>query len=262
MRRGSLLVCALVIALGVGIPPSVAQEGPGALPPPTKAERISDRAFGSMVAWKVGAAESLLGNNEKELATTPEYKTALGYLRAIQGNAEEGVALLQEAAKAKPTDPAPQFYLGEIQYWRQQSDAAATAWKAARDRARPLAEANNADARSQYYLGAAQIRLKQFGPGRKALTAARDAGFDPVLVDYQLGFSYILEEKWQDAVTAFDAVAEKDSKIAHLYFYRGLAWGKLDRKDKMLVDMDQFVKLAPNAPEAAVAGTYLAAAKR
>jgi regulator of sirC expression with transglutaminase-like and TPR domain len=72
----------------------------------------------------------------------------------------------------------------------------------------------------------------------------------------------VLEEKWPDAVAAIDALAAGDPKFAHLYFYRGLAWGKLDRKDKMLVDMDQFVKLAPNAPEAAIAGTYLAAAKR
>jgi tetratricopeptide (TPR) repeat protein len=244
--------------------PSSAQQEQKPVQPPSrsKAERIGDRAVGNLAAWKIKAAENVLGANEAELGTTPEYNTALGYLRAIQGDAEQGLALLRKASEAKPTDPAPEYYLGEVQYWRQNPDTAASAWKSARGRAKTLVDVNSADAYAQYYLGASQARLKQFGPARKALEAAREGGFDPTLVDYQLGLSYVLEEKWQDAVAAFDAVAAGDPKFAHLYFYRGLAWGKLDRKDKMLVDMDQFVKLAPNAPEAAIAGTYLAAAKR
>ncbi len=262
MKRGLLLVSVIAASLGAWEFPTDAQEGQPIPPPQTKAERIGDRALGNLVAWKVSAAENLLANNEKDLATTPEYKTALGYLRAIQGNAEEGIALLQEAAKAKPTDPAPHFCLGSVLYWQKKYDDANSAWKTARDRGKSLVDVNAADSRAQYYMGASQVRLKQFGPARKALSAARDAGFDPALVDFQLGFSYALEEKWQDAVNAFDAVASSDPKFAHVYFYRGLAWDKLDRKDKMLVDMDRFVELAPTAPEAGIARTYLGAAKR
>jgi len=242
--------------------PTLAQEEPTPPPPRAKAERIADRAVGNLAAWKIKAAENVLSANEAELGATPEYNTALGYLRVIQGESEQGISLLQKASEAKPDDPAAQYYLGEVQYWRQQPEAAATAWRAARQRAKSLVDANAANAYAQYYLGASQARLTQFGPARKALEAAREGGFDPTLVDYQLGLSYALEEKWQDAIAAFDAVAASDPKFAHLYFYRGLAWGKVDRKDKMLVDMDQFVNLAPNAPEAAIAGTYLAAAKR
>jgi tetratricopeptide (TPR) repeat protein len=242
--------------------PTLAQEDSPTPPTRSKAERISDRALANLVAWKVAPAENLLSKNEKTLSVTPEYNTAFGYLRAIQGNAEEGITLLQEAAKDKPTDPAAQFYLGEVQHWRQQPEAAATAWREARQRAKPLVKENAADAHAQYFLGAAQVRLKQLGPARKALEAAREGGFEPSLVNYQLGLSYVLEEKWQDAVSAFDAVAESDAKFAHLYFYRGLAWGKLDRKDKMLIDMDRFLKLAPDAPEAGIANAYLAAAQR
>jgi len=223
MRRGSLLVSALAVPFGVWIHPTVAQQGPTSPPTPTKAERIADRALGNLLAWKVAAAKNVLDANQAELGATPEYKTALGLLRATEGNADEGVALLQQAAKAKPSDPAPQFFLGNVLYWQKKYDDANSAWKTARDRAKPLVDANPADSRAQYYAGASQVRLKQFGPARKALEAARDAGFDPALVDFQLGFSYALEEKWQDAANAFDAVATSDPKFAHVYFYRGLA---------------------------------------
>lgn len=240
---------------------AVAQQSPTP-PPPTKAERISDRAIASLVAWKIKAGENVLTANEKELGSTPEYRMALGLLRATQGKGDEAVALLQQAVADSPGDPAPAYYLGEVLFWRQKEADATKAWREARDRAKALVAAAGDNARAQYYLGAAQARLKQLGPARTALEAAREAGWDPVLVDYQLGLASVLADKWRDAVTAFDKVADRDPKFAFLYFYRGLAWGKLDRTDKMLVDLDQFVKLAPDAPEAAIAQTYLAAAQR
>jgi tetratricopeptide (TPR) repeat protein len=210
----------------------------------------------------VKAAENLLTTNEQELGTTPEYRTALGYLRAAQGKGPESTDLLRAAAAAKPADPAPQFILGQVSYWRQKPADADTAWKAARSRATAQVEALPTDARAQYYLGAAKVRLKQFGQARTALEQARAAGFDPVLVDYHTGLSHILEEHWQLAVESFDKVIAADSKFAHAYFYRGQAFGKLDRKDKMLVDLDLFVKLAPSAPEATIARANIAGAQR
>jgi tetratricopeptide (TPR) repeat protein len=256
----------LVVTTGLAVAITTvagAQQSPTPAPPPapSKAERIADRAIVSLVGWKTKAAENVLASSEAELGTTPEYLTALGLLRAVQGKGEEATKLLQGAAKASPKDPAPQYYLGEVLYWDKSYDDAGKAWKAARDRAKTQVDASAADSRAQYYLGAAQVRLKQFGPARKALEAARDAGFDPVLVDYQLGLSFALDEKWQDAVNAFDAAVDKDAKFAHAYFYRGLAWGKLDRKDKMLIDLDLFTKLAPGAPEVSTANAMLAAGK-
>ena len=258
------IALAMCVAAGAQTPPPPGPTPTAAPAPPplTKAERIADRAIALLAGWKVKAAENLLTANEQELGTTPEYRAALGYLQAAQGKWDQATGSLRGAAADKPTDPAPQYYLGETMSWRQKPADADTAWKAARDRARAQVETRSTDARAQYYLGAAQVRLKKFGLARTALTAARDAGFDVTLVDYQLGLSYFLEEKWQDAVKAFDAVAEKDAKFAHLYFYRGLAQGKLDHKDKMLVDLDLFVKLAPSAPEATIARANLAGAQR
>jgi hypothetical protein len=253
------IALAMCAAAGAQTPPPQAPT-PTAVPAPpplTKAERIADRAIALLAGWKVKAAENLLTTNEQEIGATPEYRAALGYLQAAQGKWDQAIGSLRGAAAAKSTDPAAQHYLGETMNWRKKPADADTAWKAARARATTQVEAHATDARAQYYLGAARARLKQFAQARTALEQARTLGFDPVLVDYQTGFSYILEDKWQQSVEWFDKVIAKDAKFAHAYFYRGLAYGKLDRKDKMLVDMNLFVTYAPTAPEATIARLYL-----
>jgi hypothetical protein len=47
-----------------------------------------------------------------------------------------------------------------------------------------------------------------------------------------------------------------------MYYWRGMAWDKIGRKDNMLIDLDQFVKLAPNAPNAGKAQALLSAGRR
>ncbi|HOC44400.1 MAG TPA: hypothetical protein PKJ99_15395 [Thermoanaerobaculales bacterium] len=230
-------------------------------PPLTKAERIADRAVSLLVSWKLKAAENLLAANEQELGQTPEYRTALGYLRATAGKWDQATQLLRGAATAKPADPHAQYLLGETMGWRQKPADADAAWKAARSKALALIAAGPVNARTHYCLGAARVRLKELNLARTALEEARAGGFDPALVDYQLGLSYTLEERWQDAIGWFDKVVARDPKFAHAFFYRGLAQGKLDHKDKMLVDLDAFVKLAPTAPEAGIAKATLAAAR-
>ncbi len=105
------------------------------------------------------------------------------------------------------------------------------------------------------------VRLKSPVDARKALKKAEKLGFDQPMVDFQIGLTYLLEENWKAAVTSFDAVFEVDPRYAHLYFYRGLAWDKLGEKARFINDLDQFVKLAPNSPEATTARAILASVK-
>jgi hypothetical protein len=38
--------------------------------------------------------------------------------------------------------------------------------------------------------------------------------------------------------------------MAYAYYYRGLSAGEIGRKDLMVNDLDRFLAMAPNAPEA------------
>jgi tetratricopeptide (TPR) repeat protein len=232
---------------------------PAAQPAYSEAVQLSERALTALVAWKLQEANDILENSRPELGETPEFKTALGYLTACRGEYDEAVVLLNAAKTAKPGDPAPAFYLGETQRWRRQHDSARAAWDTAFDRARALIQTNDLDARGHYYMGAAELRRENFASARAALSAAGDAEFDAELVSYQIGLTNTLDKKWEQAIDAFDGLARVDPKFAYLYFYRGVAWGKRNRKDLMLIDMEQFLALAPDAPEADVARTYLSA---
>jgi tetratricopeptide (TPR) repeat protein len=145
--------------------------------------------------------------------------------------------------------------------WLGENDAANGAWKGTESRARKLIEADPEDASAQYFLGASLIRQKKdYDAARKALKAAADAGYDAAMVEFQTGLSYLLQEKWQQAKDAFDKVEKSEPRFAHLYYYRALAWDKLKRTDMLLNDLDQFVKLAPDAPEAKTAHAILSSA--
>ncbi|MEX1311585.1 MAG: tetratricopeptide repeat protein, partial [Candidatus Sulfomarinibacteraceae bacterium] len=131
------------------------------------------------------------------------------------------------------------------------------AWQSSNQRAEALVKTDSKDARAQYYLGASLVQLRKPVDARKALKKAERAGWDKPMVDFQNGLSYMLQENWKAAKDSFDAVHELDPRFAHLYFYRALAWDKLGRKDEMLVDFTQFVRLAPNSNEAKTARVIL-----
>ena len=97
-------------------------------------------------------------------------------------------------------------------------DAADDAWRMARDRAKAKVSANPKDARSQYYLGAARVRLKDPSGPYGASKAAATQGFDPRMVNLQLGLTHMLDKDWNAAKTALDAVIEADNRFAPAYF--------------------------------------------
>jgi tetratricopeptide (TPR) repeat protein len=115
------------------------------------------------------------------------------------------------------------------------------------------------DARANFYLGATQVRLKEYAPARTALAKAKEKGFSAAMVDYQVGLSFALEHKWQEAKTALDQSIAANSGFAPAYFYRARVWKELKRTDEMMLDLDRFLKLAPTALEAPIAKSLLAA---
>jgi len=250
-----------IIFAGLVVAPSQAAD-----PPQGGAEQVRDRAISKTVAWRPKSAESIL-KKKLQFEETQPWLTAEALLMATFGigqdepTVKKGLAILDRQAKKNPNDPVSEFYRGEVLKWVGESDKAKVAWQNALERARAQVAKKSRDARAQYYLGASMVRQKNAVGARKALKKAGKFGFDQPMVDFQIGLTFLIQENWQAAKNNFDKVHELDPRYAHLYYYRGLAWEKLGRTDNFLIDLDQFVKLAPNSPEAKTAKALLAAVR-
>jgi len=228
----------------------------------TAAETVRDDAISKIVAWRTKSGENSLKKKARFEDTQP-WLTAEGLLMATYGIGQDeqlvsqGLQILEVQAKKAPEDPVAEYYRGVVLGWTNQREQATAAWQSAKQRAEALVEKDSKDARAQYYLGASLVQLRKPADAQKALKKAERAKWDKPMVDFQTGLSYMLQENWKAAKDSFDAVHELDPRYAHLYFYRALAWDKLGRKDQMINDMDQFVRLAPNSNEAKTARALL-----
>lgn len=250
MRVSVVSIVTVLIACFIASAPAVAEDGAA----------FSDGVILKLSGWNLGASRTALEEKKGELGDTASYKTAVGLLEAQDGKLDQAVKTLDAASKADTSDPAPEFYRGVALYWKKDSNGSKDAWQKANARAKSIVAKRAEDARALFYLGASSVYLKQYGPARTSLEKARANGFDATLVDYYVGLSYAFEQNWQEAKESLDRVIAKDERFAYAYFYRGMVWEKLGRKDNMLVDMDRFVKLAPEAPDAGKAKALLAAA--
>lgn len=223
------------------------------------ARKVADRAIAELVGWKTTAARNILDGGREKYGDTLEYKTAAALLKVNEGKLQDALDRLKAVSTAAPADPTPEYFKGEVLQVQKQYDAADAAWTKARDRAKAIATAQPKNARAQFYLGAALVKLDQPGPARTALAAAAEEGFDKRMIGFQTGLSRVTEKQWSPAVDAFTAVIALDERFAPAFFYRGLVWSKLDRKDLMLNDLERFLALAPSSPDASTARALMAA---
>ena len=68
---------------------------------------------------------------------------------------------------------------------------------------------------------------------------------------YQLGLVESARNDQAQAATAFAKAAELDPQMAYAHYEAGMAFYKTKRVDRMAVYFENFLKLAPNAPERA-----------
>ena len=261
MTRKMLGIALLIVFAALLAAPSQAAKG---TEPPE--ERVRDRAISKSAAWRPKSSEAILKKSLNFEETQP-WLTAEALMMATfaigqdEATVAKALSILEKQAKKDPQDPVSEFYRGEVLKWTGEGDAAMVAWRKAADRAQAQIEKSKKNASAQFYLGASLMRLKDSGEAKKALKKAGKFGFDQAMVDYQIGLTFLIEENWEAAKNSFDAVHELDPRYSHLYFYRAIAWDKLGQKAESLVDLDQFVKLAPNSPQAKTALALLAAGR-
>ena len=66
---------------------------------------------------------------------------------------------------------------------------------------------------------------------------------------YQVGLVLAKRQNWSEAAEAFDRAAGLDPTNAYAHYYSGLMHYQSGRPDRMAIQFEQFLKLAPNAPE-------------
>ena len=81
-----------------------------------------------------------------------------------------------------------------------------------------------------------------------AQQAAEIAGDLPD-AQYQIGLVLAKRQDWGGAAEAFDRAAELNPGHAYAHYYGGLMHYRASRPDRMAIHFEQFLKLAPEAPE-------------
>lgn len=184
--------------------------------------------------------------------------TARAWIFEQENDLAAAAAESRRAAELDPRNPAPVIQLGESLAYAQKEGEAKDAYARAEARAKDLLAARAEDPEALYYLGLAQQRQRRFEESAATLEKARELRPGDALTLFQLGTTRFYQQRWQQAFDTLSEALERNSGIALAYYYRGLAAGKLDQKDVLYNDLDRFVRLAPNAPEAANARQILA----
>lgn len=122
-----------------------------------------------------------------------------------------------------------------------------------------LRQASGPDA--QGYLAASLAKQKKYeeaeGLAKAVLDVKENATHEAALA--ALGESLVGLKKYDEAVTRLSAALEKKADIPYAYFWRAQAYDKKGQAARMVADYEQFLKLAPKAPEAATVQALLAA---
>jgi outer membrane protein assembly factor BamD (BamD/ComL family) len=85
-----------------------------------------------------------------------------------------------------------------------------------------------------------------------AVASARQgvaAGGDLPHAHFQLGLALLRLQQWPEAATAFEAASSRQPTNAYARYYAGMANYRANRVDRMATHFEQFLKLAPEAPE-------------
>jgi tetratricopeptide (TPR) repeat protein len=237
-------------------PPQQQPEQQGSTEAPASAPPAVGEVDRLLAEYKTGEARSAIAPLSGQADSNPYVSMALGRVLDQEKKYADAATRLRKAAELAPADPAPQVYLGEALLRARKNGEADTAFRKAAE----LAQGKGGD--GLYYLGVAQQRLKQYDQAVETLESARAQAPSNAMIPLQIGVTRAFQEQWNPAVEQLSRAVEMNSGLAYAYYYRGLSYDKLNRKDLLVKDMERFLALAPDAPEADRARAVLQAARR
>ena len=220
------------------------------------------KANRKLVEYQTKEARAAIQPTVARADTDGAIAVTLGRVLEQENKYDEAAKTLVKAAQLLPGDPSPQLYLGETYVHTGRFGDAEAAFGKAAKLAQIAVQKDGNNAAAWYCLGVAQQRIKQYDNAFDSLAKAAKAGFDSTLVLFQQGTTRVMGGKWQEAVELLTRALNENSGLAYAYYYRGLAQDKLGKKDQLVLDMDRFLKIAPQAPEADKARAVVKAAKR
>lgn len=112
---------------------------------------------------------------------------------------------------------------------------------------------------AQAYLAGSLAKQKKYGEAEGPAKAALDANATHEVAVAALGESLVGLKKYDDAIARLSDALGKKADLAYAYFWRGQAYDKKGQAARMVADYEQFLKLAPKAPEASTVRALLAA---
>jgi tetratricopeptide (TPR) repeat protein len=116
------------------------------------------------------------------------------------------------------------------------------------------------DARA--YLAAALARQTKYAEAQPHAEAVLEANAGHSVAVAALGNCLVGLQKYDDAIARLGAVIDANGSIAYAYFWRGQAYQHVKQTERMSADFEAFLRLAPNAPEAASVKQVLSSLRR
>jgi tetratricopeptide (TPR) repeat protein len=150
----------------------------------------------------------------------------------------------QQVVEAAPPDAAP-----AVLFTAAQSQLKLGASDQARETYRSLAERGEDDA--WHFVGLSGQQLVDGDVDGAVQSADRAIALDDRLAEahYQRGLALAKKEDWRNSALEFESVTQLNPSYAYAYYYGGLMHYRAGRPDRMANHFEQFLKLAPEAPE-------------
>jgi tetratricopeptide (TPR) repeat protein len=211
---------------------------------------VTRRTIVSIVIFTLVAVVRVVGQapppSPQQLFEAGQYDPAIQAITSARAQGGGGLAeaflaahvFLKQSLNDRAKEEFAKLAASEDQIWRQVGESSIAAVDGDFDRATDLA--------TQAVNAANERAAQAAATGAPPDPAAQNRDFHAF---YQLGLAKSRRDDWQGAFDAFDRAATLNPGFAYAHFYAGMSASRIQRLDRVAGSLEQFLQLAPNAPE-------------